>query len=127
MDKVSRKPRLNIIDTESLNMDSFSKWMPFICAGSAIGLSIFVLRELKKTKDEMHTLTKANSNDPGVSKKLSELEKQLNTISEYIKNTKSRKSPIIKKAVVIDPEPTIINEATDSEYEEIEVTDDEED
>ena len=128
MDKLSKKPKLSnipAIDTDSFNMDSFSKWMPFICAGSAIGLSIFVLKELKKTKEEIHTLKKIEPNlDPEVSKKLSDLEKQMKTITEYIKN--SKKSPIIKKAVVIDPEPTvIINSADDSDYEEIEVTDDE--
>ena len=128
MDKVSKKPKLSVlsdIDSDSLDMGSFGKWMPFICAGSAIGLSIFVLRELKKTKEEMQSSATKVHSDPEVSKKLSDLEKQMKTITEYIKNNKTIKQPIIKKAVVIEPEPNIINSSIDSEYEEVEVTDDE--
>ena len=133
-----KKPKLPevLVDTSESLSNAFVKWAPLICAGSAIGLSIFVLREMKKTKLE---LTKKE--DPDIlHQKMERMERQLKTITEYLKtnNKVVKESPVVKNVKVEEPpifvknvkveEPpvsvNIINSSSD-EYEEVEVTDSE--
>ena len=107
MDKSFRKQKMPSIDNfESDNlMSTFTKWAPLICAGSAIGLSIFVLSEMKKTKSELILIKKQDS-DPMLYKKMELMEKQLKTITEYLKNNNSKN---VVKNIVPEELPKEIN------------------
>ena len=126
---------------------TITKFLPFICAGAAVGVSILALKELKKIKAEM-VLVKTQQNtvqtkvgtDPVLSKKLEQLEEQLKRVNLFLANQSSQRSnasggKIIKNALKseIPKEVKIINEevvpanSEEVEYEEVEVTDDEED
>jgi len=165
MDKLSRKPSFKVpstipdgISTVTATatppniMGGLSKWIPLICAGSAIGISMFALKEIKNTRRELILLKKEQYTPPNnekLEKKMEVLEKQLLKITQFISQQQQHRQPppppqsrqpqpkpkpkqkpvsqpeIIKN--VIDPEPDevrIINEEPD-EYEEVEVTDDE--
>ena len=39
-----------MVETPKL-METISKWVPLICAGSAIGIGIFALKEIKNVKN----------------------------------------------------------------------------
>jgi len=151
MDKFSKKmstgmkqpmpssiPQTAVVDNKQI-LNGISKWVPLICAGSAIGISIFVLKELKNTRKEFMLSKKNNggSNDNDeLKKKMDYMEEQIKNLSELIKmnnhqqniNNKVRfKEPIVKN-VVPTPPPSEINIINDEEeYEEVEVTDDETD
>jgi anion-transporting ArsA/GET3 family ATPase len=111
-----------------------TKWVPFICAGAAVGISILALRELKKIKKEMESLKNQKTvntvTDPAISKKMEQLEEQLKMINQYLMNNNSKNPKIIKNAVKTEIPDTIkiINEQPEDnvEYEVVEVTDDEE-
>jgi len=112
---------------------NITKWVPFICAGAAVGVSILALRELKKIKKEMETLKNQKTvtvTDPAISKKMEQLEEQLKMINQYLMNNNSKNPKIIKNAVKTEIPDTIkiINEQPEDnvEYEVVEVTDDEE-
>jgi hypothetical protein len=134
-------------------LETVSKWVPLICAGSAIGISIFALKEIKNTRMEIMNLKKEQYTAPNndkLEKKMELLEKQLNKITEFLKTSQhssrhssstrrpsspdtvhgpeQRKDPKIVKVNVVPEEVKIINEepTEDDEYEEIEVTDDDE-
>jgi len=112
-----------------------TKWVPFICAGAAVGVSILALRELKKIKTEMELLKNQKTvntvTDPALSKKMEQLEEQLKMINQYLANNSPKNPKIIKNAVKteIPDNIKIINEPQEEEnieYEVVEVTDDEE-
>ena len=45
-------------------MATVSKWVPLICAGGAIGISIFALKEIKNTRRELINLKKEQYTAP---------------------------------------------------------------
>ena len=120
------------------------KWIPLLCAGAAAGISIIALKEIKNIKNEILTLKKEGSDNSELNKKMENMEEQLKTITNYLKNkselpkrtpqvpkvSESPPSPppkentVIKNVIKEQPEVKIINE---DEYEEVEVTDDETD
>ena len=162
MDKMSRKPSFKIpspsppstmmVETPKL-METISKWVPLICAGSAIGISMFALKEIKNTRKELISLKKEQYTAPNndkLEKKIELMEKQLSKITDFLKTTQLqqarsamqqpppqssrpiKKDPKIVKNIVPPTPPVeikIINEEPGQdegdEYEEIEVTDDE--
>ena len=132
-------------------LQTVTKWVPLICAGSAIGISIFALKEIKNTRRELINLKKEQYTAPNndkLEKKMELLEKQLNKITEFLKTSQQQQAryanrpppppPVVKQQVPKDPkivkvnvvpeEVKIINEepTEDDEYEEVEVTDDDE-
>ena len=118
-------PPIESIDLEK-KMSSFAKWIPLICAGAAVGVSVIALKEIKNVRKEMLLLKKEqmSSTDSGLSKRIEMMEKQLNIMNEYLKNQSGGKSePIIKNAVK-NEEINVIND--EEEYEEVEVTDEDE-
>ena len=125
--------RTIINDIEKVKTSDFSKWIPLLCAGAAAGISILALKEIKNIKNEIITLKKDSkgSDNSELSKKMENMELQLKTITDYLKSKNTvrvsvPKEPVIIKQVVTEvPKVTIINEPED-EYEEVEVTDDEE-
>jgi hypothetical protein len=190
MDRISRKmplPTRTPVTLETATLDnkkmmgSISKWVPLICAGGAVALSIIALKELKNTRKEIMLLKKETfgGNNEEISKRMENMEEQLRTLTDFIKKNKSpsrsnymvpphmQSPPIVPqqprqtipmqqpsphpqfpykqtkftpeetgkkkvkeeviKNVIDEPVPTeinIINEEED-EYEEVEVTDDE--
>ena len=127
----------DIIDTPSVTT-KMSKLLPFICAGAAVGVSILALKELKKIKSEMiviksqQIIPQNNVPDQTLSKKMDLFEDQLKRINGYLSNNNPKDRKIIKNAfksnipkdikIINQPEPAEEN----VEYEEVEVTDDDE-
>jgi hypothetical protein len=122
-----------------------SKWVPLICAGAAVGVSVMALKEIKNVRKELIMLKKeGNSSKSGkdeLATKMELMDEQLRKITAYLANqnksnskTNSKtKSTIIKEAVknkldnvkIINSEDAE-NEGSDEEEVEVEVTDDEE-
>ena len=145
---MSRRPVLKVpsipITTPSMQkpddvMKMAAKWIPLICAGAAIGVSVIALKEIHNTRKELMNLKKeqlvpTNSGNEILGKKMELMESQLAKITEYLRNSQRpmgppppvRREEIIKKAIIPEAEEVkIINESQEDEYEEIEVTDDE--
>jgi hypothetical protein len=121
-------PKLSVKDSTFV-----TKWLPFICAGTAVGVSVLALKELKKIKSEMVVLKNQPTNvkDPELSKKMDRFELELKKMNEFLMNNNG-KNPKIIKNILKSQEQTpkkvkIINEPEEDnvEYEEVEVTDDE--
>jgi hypothetical protein len=125
-------------------ISGLSKWVPLICAGSAIGIGLFALKEIKNTRRELSVLRKESfsatpADNSKLEKKMELLEEQLKTITIFLKNKQDIPPPVQrplpkKKKEIIEPvdvEPeniVIINAEQDynpDEYEEVEVTDSE--
>jgi hypothetical protein len=125
-------PKVNVTNiNDTVKKSNITKWLPFICAGTAVGVSILALKELKKIKNEMSVVKnqqKIVKSDPLLNKKMEQLEEQLKKINEYLVNNNPKNPNIMKNAVKnqIPREINIINEPEENiEYEEVEVTDDE--
>jgi len=135
MDKVKKvkTPELDILEKKM----NITKWIPFICAGAAIGVGIIALKEIKNVREELLTLKQIKP-DSTTLLCMERMQTQISSLNERIsKNNISKFQPtvvdvkeekknnIIKNATVIEKEVNIINEDDGDEYEEIEVTDDE--
>lgn len=154
MDKISKKalrPDMpaspaSTSSPKTPSVSGLSKWIPLICAGSAIGVSLFALKEIKNTRKELSILKKEGFSaspidNSKLEKKMELFEDQLKTITTFLKNnqhtpapvqrgmpvsSKKKKEPEIKPVFVEPEEIVIINESYDpEEYEEVEVTDSE--
>jgi len=123
-------------------LSSFSKWVPLICAGAAVGVSVLALKEIKNVRKELMNMKKeqiapvTNSvgPDPELTKKIELMDQQLRKITQYLSNQNKPKAevdqPVVKKVVkpetinIINKEPVVqAEEEEEVEYEE--VTDDE--
>jgi hypothetical protein len=124
MDKMSKK-----VSKPSMDED-YTKFFAIFAGLSALGIGIFALKEIKNTKNEIIKLKGADT------AKMDNLEQQMKSISDFIKNGKTIPQPIqrptrqgskIKKVPIPEPEKiVIINEPYNpDEYEEVEVTDSE--
>ena len=57
-------------------MSSFAKWVPLICAGAAVGVSVLALKEIKNVRKELMSLKKDSignvvpSTSPELTKKM---------------------------------------------------------
>ena len=122
----------------STALNSFSKWVPLICAGAAVGVSVLALKEIKNVRKELINLkkeslgsVKTSEQDPELIKRIELMDEQLRKITQYLANqNKSKESPIVKNVAKPAVVPVkIINESpepeSEVEYEEQEVTDDE--
>jgi hypothetical protein len=133
----SIKKPINVAEIKPVISDatlsSFSKWVPLICAGAAFGVSILALKEIKNVRKELFLMKKEtvsqNTADPELSKKIELMDDQIRKITEYLVKKKD-KDPIVKNAMkqkevhIVNNTPVEI--ASDEEYEEVEVTDDDE-
>jgi hypothetical protein len=114
-------PKVKGIDIEAPN--NISKWIPLLCAAAAAGVSIVALKEIKNVRAELSTIKKDSLGDD-INKRMIAMESQLNGLSEFIKaKTDIPPDHVIKQAVKKPNNVTIIN---NEEYEEVEVTDDDE-
>ena len=86
-----------------------TKFIPFICAGAAVGVSILALKELKKIKNEMllvkNKQSTVNNNvvktDPELIKKMDRFETEFKKINEYLMNNNPKNPKIIKNVLKI--------------------------
>ena len=127
-------PQVANIVEKKFNSNIVTKLLPFICAGTAVGVSVLALKELKKIKNEMGALKTqqniATKTDPDLSKKMESFEIQLKKINEFLMNNNAKNPKIIKSVLKTEmpSQVNIINEDQqdeEEEYEEVEVTDDE--
>jgi hypothetical protein len=115
-----------------------AKWVPLLCAGAAVGVSVMALKEIKNVRKELIMLKKEqNSNSSKSGKddlvaKIELMDEQLRKITSYLANQNQTKSnpTIIKEAVKTKLDNIKIINAEevgndDEEEVEIEVTDDE--
>ena len=116
------------MDTETVSkVSTMVKWIPLICAGAAVGVSMVALNEIKNIRKELVNV-KSERFEPvndELSKRMGNMEIQLKSLSDFIKNKQlpKPKQGVVKNVVKQEqPEIKIIN---DEEYEEVEVTDDE--
>ena len=101
-----------------------SKWLPFICAGAAAGISIVALQEIKAMRKEL-VAVKAQAPQPNdFDKRMDTMERQLKMLADFVENKQkiTKESDVIRNVVTETDNLRIIN---DEEYEEVEVTDDE--
>ena len=132
-------PIASVGDSEIKTASSMlSKWVPLLCAGAAVGVSVMALKEIKNVRKELIMLKKEQTNvssksgKDDLAAKIELMDEQLRKITAYLANQNQAKttSTIIKDAVKNKVNNIkIINEeeADDDEEEvEIEVTDDEE-
>jgi hypothetical protein len=105
-------------------MSSLTKWVPLICAGAAVGVSIIALKELKNVRKEMLLKIQPPPQNDDLIKRIQAMDEQLMKITQYLKNN-PKTGTVVKNAKKIPKEPVkIINEESE-EYEEVEVTDSE--
>jgi len=132
MDTKFRRPppfvKTPLPDMEQATAGSSSivvRWLPFICAGAAAGISIVALQELKAMRKEL-VAVKAQAPQPSdFNKRMDTMERQLKMLADFVENKQkiTKESDVIRNVVSETDNVRIIN---DEEYEEVEVTDDEE-
>jgi len=133
MDTKFRRPppfvKTPVPDMEQVSSGTSSivvKWLPFICAGAAAGISIVALQEIKAMRKELVTV-KAQTTSPhpcDFDKRMDTMERQLKMLADFVENKQkiTKESDVIRNVVKETDNVRIIN---DEEYEEVEVTDDE--
>ena len=114
----SNIPQSNITtDTKKLNgiASSISKWVPLICAGAAVGVSIIAIKEIKNVRKELITLkaegfSNTESKDVGLFKKIETMDEQIRKISKYLSSmeSKQKENIVIKKVINSEPEPKVV-------------------
>ena len=75
-------------------ISSFSKWVPLICAGAAVGVSVLALKEIKNVRKELMNMKKEQIGpvtdsapmDPELAKKIELMDEQLRKITQYLAN-----------------------------------------
>jgi hypothetical protein len=130
-----------------------AKWVPLICAGTAVGVSIIALKEIKNVRKEVLLMKKeqlVSVNNTELTEKIERMDEQLRRITEYLTNQNkmkpenntipkkqknSKKNPVQDEKIINQVLPkkmdkvNIINDEPDEEDNEveieIEVTDDE--
>jgi hypothetical protein len=113
-----------------LKKSNLMTWIPLLCAGAAAGVSIVALKELKNVRNEIITLKKSGTGEE-MNKRIKNMEEQLKILTEFIKESKNDKEPKTPKSKVIrnveQPEtnPPVVKIINNEEYEEVEVTDNE--
>jgi hypothetical protein len=131
-------PKIPGIETTTPFISKVTKFLPIICAGAAVGVSILTLKEMKKLQSELIAVKTQNHTKEDhvekeqLSKKLAQFEEQLKRINGYLANNNPKDRKIIKNAMKVPANVNIINqpepanaEFDKNEYEEIEVTDSE--
>ena len=108
-----------ILSNKNKMLGNLSKWIPLVCAGAAVGVSILALKEIKNVRRELIELKNdqivnvpnlaTQSFDPELLKRIELMDEQIVKISKYLGTQQNKeKKPKIKK--VINEEPEIILE-----------------
>ena len=120
-------PDTNPVASSTTSM--IARWLPFICAGAAAGISIVALQEIKAMRKELVAVKTRAPQPTDFDKRMGNMERQLKMLADFIENKENvtnitKESEVIRNVVKesFEDNVRIIN---DEEYEEIEVTDDE--
>ena len=113
----------------TINTSTVTKWIPLLFAGAAAGVSIIALNEIKKVRKEIISIKKDQSGaslGDEINKRMENMEGQLKLLADFVQNkeTLTKKSNIIRNAVN-ESELNDVHIINGEEYEEVEVTDDE--
>jgi hypothetical protein len=109
-------------------MSSFAKWVPLICAGAAVGVSVLALKEIKNVRKELITLkkeqnvTSSSDSNSELTQKIELMDEQLRKITQYLANQSKEKivrNVITKEPVKIINEEPVVKEEEEVEYEEV--------
>ena len=113
-------PQTNIAETVKTTASVLSKWVPLICAGTAVAVSIIAIKEIKNVRKEVMLMKKeqltavTNSSSKTLSEKIERMDEQLKKITEYLSNqnklkTETKPEKIINQAVKKKTEKRIIH------------------
>jgi len=98
---------------------TLSKWIPLLCAGAAIGVSVIALKEIKNVRKDLIALNSQKLDTPpgaavdnSVIEKIKQMDTQLIKISDYLARQQKQNKPEVKKEVppVLTKLTKIINE-----------------
>jgi len=107
------------------------KWIPLLCAGAAVGVSILAIKEIRNINKELINLKKESLNntkhssesvDPMLLKKIELMDEQIRKISKYLgtlqneNNNKRQESPVIKRVINEEPELKNTNRPVKQEF-----------
>ena len=96
-------------------LGNLSKWIPLICAGAAVGVSILALKEIKNVRRELIDLKneqivnvpnlETQQFDPELLKRIELMDEQIVKISKYLGSQQNKeKKPKINKIINEEPE-----------------------
>ena len=96
-------------------LGNLSKWIPLVCAGAAVGVSILALKEIKNVRRELIELKNeqivSNPNlgtqqiDSDILKRIELMDEQIVKISKYLGSQQNKeKKPKINKIINEEPE-----------------------
>ena len=81
-------------------MSSFAKWVPLICAGAAVGVSVLALKEIKNVRKELINFKKETVTPLGgggvqqqnneLTEKIERMDEQLRKITQYLANQNNK-------------------------------------
>jgi len=91
---------------------SLSKWVPLICAGAAIGVSVIALKEIKNIRKDIIEMKKnpegGSSVDVNVINKINEMDAQLIKISEFLANENRKTASVLEEEQQPPPKKNVI-------------------
>ena len=134
-------PQKNIAETVKTTASVLSKWVPLICAGTAVAVSIIAIKEIKNVRKEVMLMKKeqltvvSNSPNKTLTEKIERMDEQLKKITEYLTNQSKLKTETkssnkhekvinqalrkkVQKVNIINEEPEITTEEPDEESDE---------
>ena len=99
-------------------LGNLSKWIPLICAGAAVGVSILALKEIKNVRRELIDLKneqivnvpnlETKQFDPELLKRIELMDEQIVKISKYLGSQQNKeKKPKINKIINEEPQKII--------------------
>ena len=90
------KPGTNVLGT-------IAKWVPLICAGAAVGVSVIALKEIHNMRKDLAAAKSVPKANEELKVKMESMEAQLKQISEYLKTKPPTSPPPTKQS---SPPPT---------------------
>jgi hypothetical protein len=137
---MERIKKMKVPEVTVQTKSNLAKWVPLICMGTAVGIGFFALKEIKNVRSELVAVRNEPVNKE-LTQKLNLLEKQLEMLKHQEQQQKQQQKqpspppppPVVPKKVkeiikdIIEEEKEVTNFVSfDPElYEEVEVTDDE--
>ena len=124
-------------DTVKSTANMLAKWVPLICAGTAVGVSIIALKEIKNVRKEVLLMKKeqlVSVNNTELTEKMERMDQQLRRITEYLTNqnkmkpentTNQRKQKNSRKKS--DEDEKIINQVLHKKMDKVNIINDEPD
>jgi hypothetical protein len=111
-----------------------AKWVPLICAGTAVGVSIIALKEIKNVRKEVLLMKKeqlVSVNNTELTEKIERMDEQLRRITEYLTNQNKMKPEIPRKQKnskkKSDQDEKIINQVLPKKMDKVNIINDDPD